>query len=244
MSPARLSALSGTVLAANSQSNRYVFATSASGWDWLKQVRLSDGAFVEGVYGSADVKVSVDITGNCNDRSCEGCTSVQTQRLCLAYNRCALINCVGTPVHQRRPLCGIGALLRHNGGMALHASQAAWSIFSEMLGLTMQLSLLSLREARLLWPEDQFLCYVCQAKDRSAEFFSILTATVNSALQLSDSHVGFMFGGASNVDTNADAVLTISSTALNGFLHQVALFPLFGMIAYESDVRVIRSAKF
>lgn len=116
MAPARLSALSNTVLAANSQSSRYVFATSTAGWDWLKQIRLSDGAFVEGVFGSADVKVTVNVTGNCNDRSCEGCTSVQTQRLCLAYNRCALINCVGTPVHQRRPLCGIGALLRHNGG--------------------------------------------------------------------------------------------------------------------------------
>ena len=236
MAPARLSALSNTVLAANSQSSRYVFATSTAGWDWLKQIRLSDGAFVEGVFGSADVKVTVNVTGNCNDRSCEGCTSVQTQRLCLAYNRCALINCVGTPVHQRRPLCGIGALLRHNGGMALHASQGAWAIFSEMLGLTMQLSLLSLREARLLWPEDQFLCYVCQAKDRSAEFFSILTATVNSALQLSDSHVGFMFGGASNVDTNADAVLTISSTALNAFLHQIALLPLYSMAIFHKIV--------
>ena len=229
MTPARLSQLSGTVLAASSQGEGYMFATSTDGWDWLKQVRIADG-FVEGVYGSADVKVAVQIQGNCDAQSCEGCATLQTQRMCLAYNRCSLINCVGTPVHQRRPLCGIGALLRHNGGMALRSSQAAWTIFAEMLALTMQMSLLSLHDARLLWPEDQFLCYVCQAKDRSAEFFSILTATVNSALQLSDVHVGFMFGGASNVDTNADAVLTISSTALNGFLHQVALLPLYAMV--------------
>ena len=38
-----------------------------------------------------------------------------------------------------------------------------------------------------------------------------------------------MYGGASNVDTNADAVLTISSTALNAFMHQLALYPLYGL---------------
>ena len=235
--PARLSLLEGTTLAARSQSNAYIFATSLVGWDWLKQVRLANsGGYVEGVFESATIEVTVQIQGNCNDRSCEGCTNVQAQRLCLAYNKCALVNCVGTPVHQRRPLCGIGALLRHNGGMGLRAVQGAWTIFSEMLGLTMQLSLMSMKEARLLWPEDAFLCYICQAKDRSAEFFSILTSTVNSALQLADANVGFMYGGASNVDANADAVLTISSNALNGFLHQIMLAPLYAMVVMHQTV--------
>ncbi len=235
--PARLSVLEGTTLAARSQSTAHVFATSKVGWDWLKQVRLANGgAYVEGVFESTPIEVTVQMQGNCNDRSCEGCPNVQAQRLCLAYNKCALVNCVGTPVHQRRPLCGIGALLRHNGGMGLRSAQGAWMIFSEMLGLTMQLSLMSLKEARLLWPEDAFLCYVCQAKDRSAEFFSILTSTVNSALQLSDASVGFMYGGASNVDANADAVLTISSNALNGFLHQVTLAPLYAMVVMHQTV--------
>ena len=85
--------------------------------------------------------MTVRVQGSCNDRSCEGCPTVQTQRLCLAYNKCALINCVGTPVHQRRPLCGMGALLRFSGGMGLQAVQAAWSILAEMLGLTLQLTL-------------------------------------------------------------------------------------------------------
>ena len=235
--PARLSMLEGTTLSARSQNPSYVFATSRVGWDWLKQVRLAaSGAYIEGVFESANIEVTVQVQGNCNDRSCEGCPNVQAQRLCLAYNKCALVNCVGTPVHQRRPLCGIGALLRHNGGMGLRSAQGAWMIFTEMLGLTMQLSLMTMKEARLLWPEDAFLCYVCQAKDRSAEFFSILTATVNSALQLSDASVGFMYGGASNVDSNADAVLTISSNALNGFLHQVTLAPLYALVVMHQTV--------
>ena len=235
--PARLSVLAGTVLASRSQGSSHVFATSTVGWDWLKQVRMAyGGEYVEGVFGSANVEVSVQVQGNCNDRSCEGCPTVQTQRLCLAYNKCALVNCVGTPVHQRRPLCGIGAVLRFSGNMGLQGVQAAWAVLSEMLGLTMQLSLMTMHEARLLWPEDAFLCSVCQAKDMTAVFFSILTSTVNSVLQLSDADVGFMYGGASNVDTNADAVLTISSNALNNFLHQIALGPLYMLVVMHQIV--------
>ena len=233
LSPVDLSSLSGGVLAACSQGGDYVFATRSEGWDWLRQVRVGDGGYVTGVFGSASIAVEVTIQGRCDARGCEGCGTVQLQRLCMAYSRCALVNCVGTPVHQRRPLCGVGGLLRHSGKMALRSTQGAWSVFSEMMGLSMELSLLSVREAHLLWPEDEFLCYVCEAKDKSAEFFSILTATVNSVLQLGEANVGYLYGGASNVDTNADAVLTISSTALNAFMHQIALMPLYEMVAYH-----------
>lgn len=96
-----------------------------------------------------------------------GCPDVRVQRLCLAYNKCALVNCVGTPVHQRKPLCGVGAVLRHSGQMALSATSAAWTVFAEMVGLMLDLNLLTLHEAELLWPEDAFLCHVCAARTRA-----------------------------------------------------------------------------
>lgn len=229
LAPASLPDMAGTMLSPIGQTEGWVFATARTGWDWLRQVRLSTSGYVEGVYGSTGVEYTVDIQGTCDERGCEGCPGIQAQRLCQAYSRCALINCVGTPVHQRRPLCGIGALLRQTGRMGLLSTQGAWAVFTEMLTLTLRLSLLSIKEAYLLWPEDAFLCYVCQAKDSSAIFFSILTATINSALQLGHADIGYMYGGASNVDTNADAVLTISSTALNAFMHQLALYPLYGL---------------
>jgi len=229
LAPVSLPAMGDAALAARAQQAGAVFATSRTGWDWLKQVRLGTDGFVEGVYGTTGVEYSVEIQGSCDELGCEGCGSVQTQRLCLAYQKCALVNCVGTPVHQRRPLCGIGALLRQTGRMGLLSTQGAWAIFTEMLALTLRLTLLDLKEAYLLWPEDQFLCYMCQAKDSSAQFFSVLTATINAALQLGRADMGYMYGGASNVDTNADAVLTISSTAINAFMHQMTLFPLYGL---------------
>ncbi len=229
LGPVTLPAMGDAALAARSQRPGIVFATGRTGWDWLKEVRLDTDGLVEGVFGSAGVEYSVEVQGSCDEHGCEGCASVQAQRLCLAYQKCALVNCVGTPVHQRRPLCGIGALLRQTGRMGLLSTQGAWAIFTEMLALALQLSLLNLKEAYLLWPEDQFLCFMCQAKDSSAQFFSILTATINAALQLGRADIGYMYGGASNVDTNADAVLTISSTAINAFMHQMTLFPLYGL---------------
>ena len=229
LGPIGLQAMAGASFAARAQSSGVVFATSRTGWDWLKQVRVWADGSIEGVYGSAGVQYDVQVQGRCDEKGCEGCASVQVQRLCLAYQKCALVNCVGTPVHQRRPLCGIGALLRQTGRMGLLSTQGAWAIFTEMLALALQLGLMSAKEAYLLWPEDQFLCFMCQAKDSSAEFFSILTATINSALQFGRADIGYMYGGASNVDTNADAVLTISSTAINAFMHQLALFPLYGL---------------
>lgn len=224
-----LPAMHKAVFSPISQMEGKVIAVSREGWDWLKQVRLTSDGFVEGVFGSTPVDYTLKIDARCDERGCEGCLSLQVQRLCNAYSRCALINCVGTPVHQLRPLCGLGGLLRHTGRMGLVSTQGAWSIFTEMLALTMRLSLLTVKEAYLLWPEDKFLCYVCQAKDRSAVFFSILTSMLNGILQIGNADVGYMYGGASHVDTNADAVLTISSTAVNAFMHQVFLYLLYGM---------------
>jgi hypothetical protein len=228
--PMDLSALKGLTLASASLSQDRILATATTGWDWLSEVRLGEG-YVLGVFNSATIQMTIQPGGNCNELSCEGCANLQLQRLCLAYGKCSLINCVGTPVHQRKPLCGVGGLLKHTGDMALRSTHAAWVVFSEMLGLVLSLRLLHPREAQLMWPEDSFMCYVCAAKDGSAEFFSILTATLNMALQLSGANVGFLYGGASNVNRNADAVLTLGATALNGFMHQIALLPLFLMIA-------------
>ena len=219
------------IMAAVSQSKEYVFSTRQQGGNWLRQTRFDPDGYVLGSYGSAKMTTEATIEGGCDEMSCEGCSTLATQRLCMAYSQCALMNCVGTAVHQTRPLCGIGGLLRHWGEMALKSTHGSWTIFTEMLGLTLELNLLTLHEAHLLWPEDSFLCYTCQAKDATAQFFSILTATINSALQMGEANIAYMYGGASNIDTNADAALTISSTALNGFMHQTALLPLYLMIA-------------
>lgn len=87
-----------------------------------------------------------------------------TNRLCLAYAACALTNCVGTSVNQRRPLCGIGEVLAFTGRMGLTAINGGYTIFTEMILLTMQLTLDPTAGVDIAWPDDAFMCYVCTAK--------------------------------------------------------------------------------
>ena len=217
------------VMSSRSLSSAYVFVTSVTGWDWLQQMRLGNG-FVEGVFNSVPTTATLNTQGNCNEKSCEGCKDITAHRLCMAYNKCALMKCVGTPVNQMRPLCGLGQMMRKSGNLGLRATQGAFRLFVEMIALTLELTMTRIDNVRLLWPEDGFMCYICTAKDASAEFFSVLTATINSLMQLGNPDLAFMYGSASNVDTNADAMLTISATALNGFMHQANLMPLYGMV--------------
>ena len=155
--PVALPSMSDASLSVRGQQPGVVFVTSRSGWDWLKQARLATDGYIEGLYGSSETRYTINVRGNCDERGCDGCGTMTIQRLCLSYGKCALVNCVGTPVHQRRPLCGIGALLRQTGRMGLLSTQGAWTVFTEMLGLTMRLSLLDVKEVYLLWPEDKFL---------------------------------------------------------------------------------------
>jgi hypothetical protein len=76
--------------------------------------------------------------------------------------------------------------------MNLRAMQGSWRIFSEMLAVSLQLSFRFQSSIQTLFPEDEFLSYVCTAKDSSAEFFSVLTATINMGLQEGRANIGYM----------------------------------------------------
>ena len=221
--------LVGAVLACQSLQADRLFAVSQSGWDWLMQVRVGGGAVQ--AFNSVPVATTLSMAGNCDAESCEGCRDLATHRLCLAYSKCALVQCVGTPVNQKRPLCGMGGLLRTLGDVAMTGLEAAWNVFAEMLALTVKLSVRKVAGVDIAWPEDQFTGAMCTAKDASANYFSVLTSAINAALQLGQANVRYMYMGASNVDTNADAMLTQTMTAINRFLNQIALAPLYAMAA-------------
>ena len=219
--------LRGAVLTCQSLSSGRIFVVSPKGWDWLQQLRV-DGEAVQ-AYNSVPVVATLQMRGHCDAESCEGCPDLATHRLCLAYSRCALVNCVGTAVNQKRPLCGLGGALKSAGDMALTGFEAAWVMMSELLATTIELSVRKVPGVDIAFPDDAFVSAMCVAKDGPAQFFSILTSAINSMLQLGQANVRYMYLGASNVDTNADAMLTQTMTAVNKFLSQLALFPLYNM---------------
>ena len=157
--------------------------------------------------------------------------TLEINRLCQAFNRCALLNCIGTPVNLKRPLCGLGGLVRTYGAMSLQGFKGAWVILVELLGLVVKLSTRKVGGVDIAFPEDAFMSQICVAKDGDAHLFSIATSMLNSALQLGSADVGYIYHGAVNVDTNADAALTVTMMAVTSFLHQMSLLPIYTMVA-------------
>jgi len=221
--------LTNAVLSARSMHPTWILAVQQTGWAWLLQLRL-DGSYT-GVYGSTPVTSTMEQSGHCDALSCEGCPDLATNRLCHAYNKCALMNCVGTGVNLKRPLCGIGGVLRSYATLGMQSFRGGWTMFVELLMLVISLSTrASSSGANIAFPEDEFMSYVCTFKDSNAHWWSVLTSALNDALYLGHAHVGFMYHDASNVDTNADAVLTITMTTLTNFLHQLSMGPLYMML--------------
>ena len=220
--------LGTAILSSRSLHTTWILAVQQTGWSWLLQVRL-DGSFT-GVFASVPVTTTLQREGHCDSISCEGCPDLAANRLCHAYNKCALMNCVGTPVHMKRPLCGLGGMLRTYATLGMQSFRGGWTMYVELLMLIVSLSTRKSSGVNIAFPEDEFMGYICTFKDASAQVWSVVTSALNSALYLGNANVGFMYHGASNVDTNADAVLTISMSALTNFLHQLSLAPLYMML--------------
>jgi hypothetical protein len=121
-------------------------------------------------------------------------------------------------------------MLKKWGEMSLGATAGGWAMVAEMLSLGIKLSVRRVAGVDIAFPEDKFMNYVCAAKDANANYYSVLTSAVNSALQLGQADVHFMYLGASNVDTNADAMLTTSLTAVTRLLSQIKLYSLYFLL--------------
>jgi hypothetical protein len=163
----------GTVLSSYTVSSTYVLATSQSGWDWLTQIRYSTQN-LEGAYASLKTKINITAESRCDETSCQGCPTILVQRLCLAYQKCALVRCVGTLVNQVRPLCAVGLSISYFGANALQTTHGAWVILAEMMTMILQATLSPGTSLDIAWPEDVFMGHICTAKDLHVEFWYLL----------------------------------------------------------------------
>lgn len=138
---------------------------------------------------------------------------------------------MGTPVNLRRPLCDVGGVMRSQVTLSMQSFRAAWTIFIELLTTVITLSVQPGSGANIAFPEDNFMGHVCAAKDAYANTWAIITSALNDALYFGNAKVGYMYGAATDVDTNADAMLTITMSTITAFLYQLSLFNLYAMLA-------------
>jgi hypothetical protein len=113
----------------------------------------------------------------------------------------------------------------------MQSFRAAWTIFIELLTTVITLSVQPGSGANIAFPEDNFMGHVCAAKDAYANTWAIITSALNDALYFGNAKVGYMYGAATDVDTNADAMLTITMSTITAFLYQLSLFNLYAMLA-------------
>jgi hypothetical protein len=209
-----------------------ILASSGSTYGWLQMLRLTGSKLaLSGAYlgNSQTVSATVSLVTGCDGLDCRGCPDLNLRSLCSAYQSCAVFRCVGTPVNLKRPLCGAGQALRSVGLLGVEMVHGGWVMFVDVFMILLQLTTQrNVPGVEVSFPEDQFLGNLCAAKDLSAEFFSIVTSTVNSALQLAQSAPPMM-QSASIVDAGANTLSSMSTAAVTGLLHQVALAPMYAL---------------
>lgn len=199
---------------------------------WLSQLRVNGVAAA--AYTSQRVPVQVETFFKCDISSCLGCPDGETQRLCDAAQQCAVIRCIGTPVNMRRVLCQVGQVVADDARQSLALLHGTWVIFVDMFMTLMDLSLQKgLTGVTLTWPDDRFFGYICTIKDNNAHMISVLTSALNGVIQMGHSAVMYLQGGAHEIDSNFNALVTMPLTALTNLANQVALAPLYPLIVMQ-----------
>lgn len=209
-----------------------VFASAGQVYDWLRQLRLSGSGLdvtSASLSNAQPVKATISVSTSCDGLDCRGCPDLALRSLCSAYQSCSVFRCIGTPVNMKRPLCGVGQALKSLGNVGVTNVQGAWVMFVDIFMILLQLDTVrNLPGVDVTFPEDAFLGNVCAAKDASAEFFSILTAAVNSVIQRVQGS-GRSFAHFRELDSSVSTVVSLSMAAITGFLHQLGLAPVYVM---------------
>ena len=208
-----------------------VFATNAQSSYWLQ---ISKFNVVEGSSSfqhSTDIAMTVNIIRECSLDNCIGCTELSVQRLCYAALQCQLARCIGTQVHEARPMCAIGMFIQSLVSQQLSLVQGSWLEISETIANVISLQQGFAVPSRISWPDQAFYGFICASKDISATGIAIAVASINGIVQavVNDPNLNLR----QQWTNNAMAKYTMVLTAVTNFLNQLALFPLYSLIATQ-----------
>lgn len=102
--------------------------------NWLQLTKVafgSDGNAAGSTHSNMDVSMDLTVVRQCSLDNCVGCLDLGLQRMCYAAQQCQLARCIGTMVHQRRPLCAVGMNLQAVLEQHMSLVIGAWLIISE-----------------------------------------------------------------------------------------------------------------
>lgn len=177
-------------------------------------------------------QLTVNLRRKCSLDNCIGCQDLGLQRLCYAASHCQIARCIGTMVHQRRPLCSIGMFLSSTVQNSLSFTEGAWLIVSETMVSVLAASGGVKPPDEITWPDQAFFGYICSAKDMSATAISIITSSINGVVQ-SVGEMPVAQASQASISNNALIMFSMTMAATTNFLSQIALLPLYMMMATQ-----------
>lgn len=202
---------------------------------WLMNAKIVLSS-VTGADGDTSMGIQTDISINvikqCSLENCVGCRDLALQRLCYAASQCQIARCIGTMVHLTRPLCSIGNNLASVMENVLSFVEGAWEIVAETIASVLAISGGIDPPSEIRWPDSAFFGYICSAKDVTASSISILTSSINGIVQ-SISETPLAQNSQSKITNQALMVFSMSLAATTNFLNQIALFPLYSLLATQ-----------
>jgi hypothetical protein len=206
---------------------------TVSHWLLMGKVTLNPVTGASGSSGAGmPAQISMAVVRRCSLENCVGCQDLGLQRLCYAAAQCQVARCIGTMVHQRRPLCSIGMNLAATVQNLLSLTEGAWLIISETMAGVLALSGGVAPPSSISWPDQAFFGYVCSAKDVTATGISIVTSSINGIVQ-SVGETPVAQASQTQISNNAFILFSMTMAATTNFLNQIALMPLYAMMATQ-----------
>jgi hypothetical protein len=150
----------------------YFFQVDQNQHAWLQEMRPSPtSAEIEyKPYKSQQTAARARVEQQCTTSTCAGCSTQRLRLLCSAAQDCALVRCVGTIVHTRNSMCGLGSVLEQTSIHAIVTWRAVYAAVIELAVLAMRgiLSQEIISRVTLRFPTDQFYALLCTCKDTYA----------------------------------------------------------------------------
>ena len=217
-----------------SQRTWQVFAVNkdqSSHWLQMSKLSLVNEVATSSSQASLDINMEMNLLRQCSLDNCVGCTDLSVQRLCYSALQCQLARCVGTMIHERRPMCAIGMHMQSIVSQQLSFLEGSWLRISETMASVISITNGITPPTAVTWPDQAFYGFVCASKDMSATGIAIAVASINGIVQAiaEDPNLSVR----QQWTNEARAQYTMVLTATTGFLNQLALYPLYGMIAVQ-----------
>ena len=155
----------------------YFFQVDQNQHAWLQEMRPSttSTAIEYKPYKSQQTAARARVEQQCTTSTCAGCSTQRLRLLCAAAQDCALVRCIGTIVHTRNSMCGLGSVLEQTSIHAIVTWRAVYAAVIELAMLAMRglLSQEIISRVTLRFPTDQFYALLCTCKDTYAKVIGL-----------------------------------------------------------------------